>query len=60
MGIKNQVVAIGISASVGLFSALVLKASAHLFTTDAEAAAKISSGKRWENIRRVSLASGND
>jgi len=32
-------VAIGISASVGLFSALVLKASAHLFTTDAEAAA---------------------
>jgi hypothetical protein len=42
-------VAIGISASVGLFSALVLKASAHLFTTDAEAAALESSGKQWEN-----------
>jgi len=35
--VKNlSVVAIGISASVGIFSALVLKASAHLFTTDAE------------------------
>lgn len=32
-----KMVGIGISASVGLFSAFILKASAQLFTTDAQA-----------------------